>query len=392
MKVAILADEIVPGSAPKILGQPIQGLRRLGYDASGLVLVRKEAETRYAGVFRRHLEGVPLRYLFENFPPWVRALDFKFPGFSFFSSHHLLAYPFAPRLVGEGEYDLIVAQCQYSTFTARALKARRGIPYLLLMWDPSPYTLEKVYTGTPLQALFPILRPLTRALDRFAFREAEALIVSGRLHHERLRKVTDRPLENLYPGCVVPDSHVPFSRREKAVLTYDRWDIGNRPEPFLDVLEALDPSVRLIVGGFWHPARLKDEFTASLRRRGLNGRVELLGPFDEDEIIRQCSRAYLHLHLNEEAFGMQTLEAAACGTPIVIPAGSGVTDLFRDGVHGFFPPKNRLPETVERVKSLLSDPARAEAMGRAAREEARKHDWDAHARRLAEIIEKYRRR
>jgi glycosyltransferase involved in cell wall biosynthesis len=390
MKVAILADEIVPGSAPKILGQPIRGLRQLGYDASGLVLVRKEAETRYADVFRLHLEGIPLRYLFENFPPWVRALDFKFPGFSFFSAHHLLAYPFAPGLVREKEYDLIVAQCQYSTFTARALKARRKIPYLLLMWDPSPYTLEKVYTGTPLQKFFPVLKPLTRALDRFAFKEAEALIVSGRLHHERLRKVTDKPLEDLYPGCVIPDEYVPFSRREKAVLTYDRWDIGNRPEPFLAILAALDRSIRLIVGGFWHPARLQDEFRAALKQRGLEDRVELLGPLDENEIIRLCSRAMLHLHLNEEAFGMQTLEAAACGTPIIIPRGSGVTDLFRDGVHGFFPEKNRLPETVERVKSLFSDPARAEAMGQAAREEAKKHDWDAHSRRLAEIIERYK--
>ncbi len=102
-----------------------------------------------------------------------------------------------------------------------------------------------------------------------------------------------------------------------------------------------------------------------------------------------CSRAMVHVHANEEAFGMQSLEAASCGCPIIIPAGSGVTDLFEHGVHGYFPKKGDLEEIINYIKLIFENPAKAENMGRQAWEVAKLNTWEHYVKKLDTIINKY---
>lgn len=389
MKVGILVDEIAPGSAPKLIGQPIKGLRQLGHEAEALILVKKSYQEKYREVYNHHLKDIPIRYLFNKFPQWAQKLDFKFPGFSFFSTHHLLSYFFAPKVIREREFDIIIAHCQYSAFTARALKRKRKIPYLLLVWDPATYTLKKIYTKTWLKFLYPILYFFAFILDKFATKGAEALITSGRLHHKRFRKISGKNVEDLYPGCFSLDTLPPFKEREKAILTYDRWDVGNRPNIFLDLLANLEDDVRLKLGGFWHPESIRKEFMEEAKERKMLDRIDLLGPLDEKMIMNLCSKVILHIHPNEEAFGMQSLEAAACGCPIIIPAGSGVTDLFQHGVHGYFPEKNNLKDLIKYTQFIFKDVNRAEEMGYRAWQVAKRNTWKEHALRLEEIIKKY---
>jgi glycosyltransferase involved in cell wall biosynthesis len=391
LKVAILLDELAPGSAPVILGHTIRGLRSLGYDAEALVIVNKPYSLIYPEVYNHYLRGdIAIHYIMQRLPRFFTRYNFKFPGFSFFSLHHITSGLFAPFIFKEKEYDLIIAYCQYSSFIARALSTLKKIPYLLLMWDPAPYTFKKIYLKRNLKFFTPLIYPLTLLLDKFAYAGCRALITSGRLHHKYLKRVTKKNLEILYPGCNPIDKLPDFSRRENFILTYDRWDIGNDPKLFLKILERLNnPKIKLVIGGFWHPAGLKDSFLKELKKKNLSGQVELLGPLTESAIRDLCSRAMVHLHYNEEAFGMQSLEAASCGCPIIIPRGSGVTDLFQHGVHGYFPQKNDLESFVTYLELILRNPQMAQAMGRNAWEVAKSNTWDNYAQNLDKIIKKY---
>lgn len=389
MKAAILVDEIAPGSAPKLIGQPIKGLEKMGHRCEGLILVNNGLQKRFSDVYNYHLNGARIRYLFDEAPCWFKKIDFKFPGFSFFSLHHILSFIAAPLIIKRGEYDIVIAHNQYAAFTGWGLRIFRGIPYLLIVWDPSYYTLRKVYKKTWLRYFYPLLDILAVGLDIFSTRGARALITSGQLHHRRFKRISGRPLEDLYPGCFPKGEFIPYSRREKAIVTYDRWDIGNKPNIFLDLLENIDPAVKLLIGGFWHPEEIEKDFFKEVERRKLQNRIELLGPLDENKILEVCSRTILHIHTNEESFGMQTLEAAACGCCIIIPKGSGVTDLFRHGVHGFFPKKDDFSSLVNYIKIIFSDIKKAEEMGRQAWQAARNNTWSRHTERLNEIINKY---
>ncbi len=389
MKIGILADEIAPGSAPKLIGQQVKALRRLGHECEAVVIIDKGYRRKFPDVYNFHLNGVPIRYLFEKFPFIVKKLNFKFPGFSFFSMHHFSSAIFSPAIVKEREWDILIACCQYTTFTARILCKKRKIPYILLMWDPTPYTLRKIYSHRNLRYLFPILLPVANQLDRYAFRDSLAIITSGKLHHQRLKRISNKNLEVLYPGCFALDTLPPFKDRKRAILTYDRWDVGNKPNIFLDLLANLEDDVRLKLGGFWHPESIRKEFIEEAKKRKMLNRVDLLGPLDEKMIMDLCSKVTLHIHPNEEAFGMQTLEAAACGCPIIIPAGSGVTDLFQHGVHGYFPRKDNLRDLIKYTQLIFKNIDKAEKMGYKAWQVAKQHTWKEHVLRLEEIIKSY---
>jgi glycosyltransferase involved in cell wall biosynthesis len=308
---------------------------------------------------------------------------------SFFSLHHIASWFWSYRGIKKGEFDLIIAHCQYTGLAARNIKTKRGIPYCLLVWDPSTFTAKKIYKKR-FGWKYPILYSFARLLDRLAMAGPSALITSGRFHHRYFSAITDKPLEVLAPGCFVSERLPDFSQRRRTILTYDRWDIGNIPNVFLDVLERLKhKDVHLTIGGFWHPESLRDDFERELAQRHLRERVEILGPLNEDMIMKLCSQAMVHIHPVHEAFGMQTLEAAACGCPIIIPRGSGASELFEHGVHGYFPEIDDLDGLIRYTEKIFSDPEKTREMSRKAWERAKDYSWERHAQALYAICKKY---
>lgn len=386
MKVLVLIDELAPGSAPKVIGQTIKGLSKLGYECEGLVLVNNSFQDRFPEIYNYHLSGAKINYVFGKRPWW----DLKLPGFSFFSLHHLFSFFVAPFKVKTKAYDIIIANAQFSTFAAWGLKIFRGVPYIFYAHcDPCTHTLRKTYLKTWLKFFYPLIYFFANLLDYISMFGAKVVIVSGKLHGQRFSRIAKTPLEELRLGCFPAQEFVPYRRRQKAILAFDRWDIGNRPEVFLELLSGVDNDVKLKIGGFWHPESLKEAFFSEVEKRALSGRVDYLGPLDENMIRKLCSEVILHVHLNQEAFGMQTLEAAACGACVIIPKGSGSADLFQDGVQGYFPESGDFSGIIASVKIIFSDSSKAEMMGRQAWEVAKKYTWANYASELAKIISNY---
>ena len=386
MKIGIFISELAPGSAPKVIGQTYKGLEDLGHQCEAVVLIDSKQGEEVSRVYQQHLSGVKIRHIFGRRPWW----DFKLPGFSFFSLHHLVSFFVAPSVIRRKEYDIIIANGQFATFAAWGLKLFRGIPYIFYVHcDPCTYTLKKTYANTWLRVLYPFIYFFAWLLDASACSGARSIITSGRVHQARFRGLSHNPAENLVLGCFSNEVFTPYNQRERAILTYDRWDIGNKPDIFLDLLKNLDKDIKLKIGGFWYLESIKENFLREVKKRGFEQRVELLGPLDEKRILKLCSQVILHIHPNQEAFGMQTLEAAACGACIIVPAGSGVADLFEEGVHGYFPEENNFSEFIRSAKIVFSDLEESEKMGRRAWETAKQYSWPNYARHLEAIIKRY---
>ena len=93
-----------------------------------------------------------------------------------------------------------------------------------------------------------------------------------------------------------------------------------------------------------------------------------------------------------EPLGIVNLEAMACETAVVASAVGGIPEVVVDGTTGTLVPyAPSYPEgfeaaLAEAVNALVTDPARATAMGRAGRERTiRDFGWDAIARRTVEV-------
>ncbi len=383
MKVGIMIDELVSGSSPKTVGQAVKGLASLGYKSEAIIF-KKGSDQAY----NFHLSEVPTICLSDRFPFFIKRFSMRFPGFSFFSVNHITNSFFAPFVTKEREWDVIIAHISYNCLTARSLLRWRKIPYFAFIGtEPAYYLLPRIYSHTFLGHIMPILLPLARSFDKYVVENSLAIITFSKFYHHLIKPLTDKVIEVAYPGCFPVDE--PNEVREDFVLTYDRWDIGNTPHTFLDILPQLSRKVDLVVAGYWYPESIKTSFLEEVAKRKLSDRVRVLGPLDEKAIIELCSRALVHVHPNQEAFGMQSLEAAACGCPIVVPDGSGVTELFTHGVHGLFPRDRDLGSFIENIDKIVTDPKSAREMGREAWKVAKKNTWKEHTLKLDEIIKKY---
>ena len=85
-----------------------------------------------------------------------------------------------------------------------------------------------------------------------------------------------------------------------------------------------------------------------------------------------------------EGFGMVLLEAQACGTPVVAGASGGTAETMKPGETGYVVPCEEPHELAKTLIEMLTNPARLEHMGRAAREwVVNRFEWDSLAQHAA---------
>ena len=115
----------------------------------------------------------------------------------------------------------------------------------------------------------------------------------------------------------------------------------------------------------------REEYEAGLRdlvrTRGIESRLRFHG-FAPDDDVRDLFRladAFV-LPTSEEGFGLVLAEAQACGTPVITTAMPPLDEVVQDGRTGVLVARS-LDEIVEAAATLIADPDRRRAMGRAGR-------------------------
>jgi glycosyltransferase involved in cell wall biosynthesis len=137
------------------------------------------------------------------------------------------------------------------------------------------------------------------------------------------------------------------------------------------------PGVRLLIAGDG-PERSRLEALAG--RLGLAPAVEFLGwvpPDDVPGLIRSATAVVIPSGV--EAFGLVALQAAQLARPVVATRVGGLPEVVMDGETGLLVEPGDLAALTTAIAALLSDPARARAMGEAARLRARDvFGWEQH--------------
>src|SRR5207253_1333193 len=124
-----------------------------------------------------------------------------------------------------------------------------------------------------------------------------------------------------------------------------------------------------------HPPLLVSRGSGSLeaavrtQAERLGVEVQLLGFLPADELAAAYNAASCLVHVCPvETFGLTVAEAMACGRPVVAVASGALPEVV-DGV-GVLAPPDDPAAFAEAVRALLADPARAAALGAAARDRA----------------------
>jgi glycosyltransferase involved in cell wall biosynthesis len=112
----------------------------------------------------------------------------------------------------------------------------------------------------------------------------------------------------------------------------------------------------------------RDALAARVRRLGLEDRVRLLGKRDDVNALLAASDLFVCPSVWDEALGYVILEAMAVGLPAVASRVGGIPEVVREGETGLLVPPRDAGALAGAIASLLDDPVRREAMGRAGRQ------------------------
>jgi glycosyltransferase involved in cell wall biosynthesis len=123
---------------------------------------------------------------------------------------------------------------------------------------------------------------------------------------------------------------------------------------------------------------------------GLTDRVVFTGQVDRTSMPGLLRSADLVLSTcSYDPSGVTSLEAMACGRPVLAPPTGGHVDAVVDGTTGIIIPPGKPALLAQRIRQLLAHPMMLEAYGVAAADRARsRYSWD---RIAAETIAVYER-
>ncbi|GFP20495.1 hypothetical protein HKBW3S03_01998, partial [Candidatus Hakubella thermalkaliphila] len=133
----------------------------------------------------------------------------------------------------------------------------------------------------------------------------------------------------------------------------------------------------LLVGGF---DRLSREVILNEAKNGKNVIFGGGTATPEREFMRSNIFAFPS---NQDGFGSVVLEAMACGLPVIVSQNTGAKDCVRDGLEGFVIPTADVDALCDRINYFYKNRDKVEEMGRRAREQALKYDWESYRKRLA---------
>jgi glycosyltransferase involved in cell wall biosynthesis len=112
------------------------------------------------------------------------------------------------------------------------------------------------------------------------------------------------------------------------------------------------PDLRIV---FFGQGPLEAELRESIRRLGLEERVQLAGFRNDMPRILPCLDLVVHPALME-GLGVSLLQAAACGVPLVAARAGGIPEVVRHGESGYLVEPGSSRDLKETIASLLADP------------------------------------
>jgi len=136
------------------------------------------------------------------------------------------------------------------------------------------------------------------------------------------------------------------------------------------------------------------ELEALLRELGLGGRVELLGPMTQDELlghyaVADCVALACQVQDDGDRDGIPNVlvEAAALGVPVVSTRISGIPELVLDGETGLLVPPGDVGALADALERVLRDRAFADSLARAGRARVEElYDLERNTARLGSIF------
>jgi phosphatidylinositol alpha-1,6-mannosyltransferase len=229
-----------------------------------------------------------------------------------------------------------------------------------------------------------------RPLKRWAFQQATSVVSVSRYSWQRLLLLGVKPRSGrvitngadatrfkiMNPREVMEFKAGAGLDQKRILLTVGNVSDRKGQDVVIRALPAIIeqvPETHYFMAGL--PTREK-EFARLARQLGVASHVHFLGPVDDAKLLGllNCCDVFVMMSRHTvdefEGFGIAVVEAALCGKPAVVSAGSGLAEAIDDGVTGVAVPEGDERAAAEAIIALLQDDRLRTRMGAAAQRRA----------------------
>ena len=282
-----------------------------------------------------------------------------------------------------GKYDVII-------------DSQNGVPFFTPLYAKEPiYSLmhhvhQKVFWHSLPKHLAFIASVLEKHIMPLAYRNTKFITVSESSKQAMKDLGLGRTgIEIVYPGIDLA-SLVPGDKSKTPTVLYlgrlkAYKSIAVLIRAFASVAAAM-PSARLIIAGSGEEEIHLKNLTRDLT---LGSQIDFLGKVSEEVKINLLQKAWVFVNPSlMEGWGITTLEANACGTPVIASDVPGLRDSVKNSNTGYLVPYGETEELSNKIIELLRDQGKREQMSRQAHDWAKQFDWEKSSEQfLSAIIE-----
>lgn len=123
------------------------------------------------------------------------------------------------------------------------------------------------------------------------------------------------------------------------------------------------------------------------RRLGLRNKVKFLGKVTEEEKVQLYQKAWVFVNPSYmEGWGMTSIEANACGTPVIASDVPGLRDSVNNPETGYLVKYGDTKDFAKKIIDLLTDNKKREYMSKMSIQWAKSFDWKASAGKSLNLI------